>query len=82
VPQQISVPNLSTGMENLQLRFFQRAKGDLIARNASGDLRKWRLRVAPERRVLIPIRDLGITAQMHTQTNNDEIELCFKQSPK
>ncbi len=82
VPQQISVPDLSTGMENLQLRFMQRARGELIARNASGDFMKWQLRVAPERRVLIPISDLGLTAQTHIQNNNDEIELCFKQSPQ
>ncbi len=80
VPQQIALPNSPCGMEKLQLRFVRRASGELVVRNATGVLWKRRLRVWPERRVLVPLRNLGITAQTRIQGDDLQVELLFEQS--
>ena len=69
MPQKISLPHSylpgssglspSIGMKNLQLRFLRRAKGDLIVRNNKGEvIKSIPLRVYPERRILIRLKEL------------------------
>ncbi len=74
MPQKIALPyTASSGMENLQLRFSQRTKGTLVALIGNAEIQRWKLSVRPERRVLIPIKQL-------TGRNNGRIELKFENS--
>lgn len=83
VPQQISLPDLPSGMENFQLRFSERATGHLVARNGAEVLWQRRLRVAPERRVLVPLGGIGATSSNRlSQSHNAEIEFDFSPSQR
>jgi NADPH-dependent 2,4-dienoyl-CoA reductase/sulfur reductase-like enzyme len=58
VPQRLSVPLGDAGMQFLQLRLARRASGVLTARDGSGVIWRRHLEGLPERRILIPLRDL------------------------
>jgi thioredoxin reductase len=58
VPQTIQLPDDGGGMTYLQLRLNAPVSGRLIARNGSGVVWQRQLTSRPERRILIPLREL------------------------
>lgn len=56
MPQKLTLPR--QGMKHLQLRFTRSAKGDLVMTNGNQLLYRRSLHVHPERRVLVPIKEL------------------------
>lgn len=74
MPQKIALPHAtSIGMENLQLRFSRRVKGNLIVFNGKGEVFNQSLVAHPERRVLIPINQL-------VSHGGRQIELKFEET--
>ena len=74
MPQKISLPFDTNGMKYLQLRFLRPAKGELIIRNNKAvTLKIMPLRVHPERRVLVALKDLV------SGNKGGKLELTFKE---
>ena len=74
MPQNILLPYSGTGMKNLQLRFSRAARGELVATSGKGVVWARDLSVRPERRVLVPIREL-----VHGNKGG-HVELEFKET--
>ncbi len=73
MPQTLDFPvNHLTGMSRLQLRFTTIAKGTLVARQGERIIYKKSMKVKPETRVLIPIKD------MNFGSDHDNIHLSFE----
>ncbi|HIO92624.1 MAG TPA: FAD-dependent oxidoreductase [Leucothrix mucor] len=74
VPQRIALPyNSNEGMENLQLRFSKMTRGELTIVSDKEVIWRKKLKVYPERRVLIPIKVF-----IH-KNQNHQIELKFRE---
>ncbi|MDH5355599.1 MAG: NAD(P)/FAD-dependent oxidoreductase [Gammaproteobacteria bacterium] len=74
IPQKIALPDVSAGMSDLQLRFSRSAKGKLTVCNDRGIVWLKTLSVRPERRVLIPLKELtGACGHGRLELNFNEI---------
>lgn len=58
LPQQVLSWRAGSGMEKLQFRFTDAARGRLIARNGRDVVWQKRIRARPERRFLVPLSDI------------------------
>jgi thioredoxin reductase len=58
VPQSIALPSRDVGLEHVQLRVTGAGTGTLTARSEGRTLWQRRMSVLPERRILIPLKDL------------------------
>lgn len=58
MPQTITLPHSKAGMKHIQLRFINRTKGKLRVLDGFNVIYEKRMRVYPERRVLISINDV------------------------
>jgi len=76
MPQKILLPHTDLGMKNLQLRFSHTATGYLEVHGNKGIVWQRKLRVLPERRVLVPLKDLI------KNTHDERIELHFRERPQ
>ncbi|HHI81932.1 MAG TPA: NAD(P)/FAD-dependent oxidoreductase [Rhizobiales bacterium] len=74
MPQRIILADSEQGMENLQLRFSKTTTGTLEAVNGKGTIWHRKMSVHPERRVLVPLRDLVHGAK------GGQINLNFKET--
>ncbi len=74
MPQKIALPLDQTGMEHLQLRFVRPATGVLEAHDGEECLWKKRLSVHPERRFLVPLKEVV----KHSKAGR--IEMSFRET--
>jgi thioredoxin reductase len=63
VPQRLALPSVKNGLGYLQLRFDTVTTGDLTVETDGKDIWQRKIRAIPERRVLVKLADLKISAQ-------------------
>lgn len=59
MPQKIALPCTGQGMSDIQLRVSQDVSGELIVRNSQRKLWSRKIKLHPERRMLIPIEEIA-----------------------
>jgi len=60
MPQRIALPQGAEGMAALQLRVTEPVRGELRALNESGILWRRKIHALPERRLLVPLAEIGL----------------------
>ena len=74
IPQRISLPLSTSGMQNFQLRFTRQVEGTLVVRQGADIIWSKQISALPERRILIPIKTLL------RKNAGDLLEITFRQT--